>query len=81
MRKLKKYSKKSLPGAVALALAISSAATFPAAADECGELIDKVSAAMSTANLSSDDVVKIETARATALEKHTAGDLEGCMKY
>ena len=72
-------NKPAFPKAVILALAISSAGALPASADDCSNLINRVSVAMTTANLPSEDVIKIESARASAAEKQVAGDIDGCM--
>ena len=67
------------PAAIVLALALSSAATLPAAADECSDMITKVTEAISTAQLSNSDATQVENYRLSALQKQATGDTEGCV--
>ena len=62
-----------------LALAISSAAIYPAAADECSDMMGKVTAALATTDVSSQDAASVEEMRASALQKQNAGDVQGCV--
>ena len=77
----KNTSKRNLRNqkVLCLALAISSAAIYPAAADECSDMMGKVTAALATTDLSSQDAASVEEMRASALQKQNTGDVQGCV--
>ncbi len=79
MKPLRKKRKLKGHKSVLLALAISSAAIYPAYSDECSDMMGKVTEALATTQLSSDDTVAIEAIRTAALEKQNGGDVEGCV--
>ncbi len=80
---MKPYYKRrtsKLLSATAAALLISSAGTFPASSDDCSDEIANVEAALSTANITAEDMVKVEVGHATAVSKQVAGDSAGCVE-
>ena len=64
--------------AVLIALSISSAANNPAKAEQCSDTIIKVSEALATTALATQDVEKINAAMESAMAKQKAGDEAGC---
>ena len=74
-----KSTKSRLPTLVAMALFVSSAGIIPAMADDCTDMIDQVTVALNSANISAEDATKVEAARATAINKQQAGDANGCV--
>ncbi len=74
-----KSTRSKLPTLVAMALFISSAGVLPAMADDCSDMIEQVTVALGSANITAEEATKVESARASALNKQQAGDANGCV--
>ena len=67
-------------GALTIAATIGAfAIASPALADDCTDTISMVTDAATTANLSQQDLDKVSAAKADAMNKQAAGDVEGCL--
>ncbi len=71
---LNKFSAITLAMGI-LALGISTAAH----ADECSDTLSMIEDASQSATLAPDDAETVAAAKAEAMDKHAAGDINGCL--
>ena len=71
---LNKISAITLAAGV-LALGISTSAI----ADECSDTLSMIDEVAQSAALAPDDAEKVNAAKAEAMDKHAAGDINGCL--
>jgi len=69
--------KTALTGSVLAMAAIGT--ILPAVADDCSDMLSKVTEASAQVNLPAQQAQQVEAYRASALEKQNAGDTAGCV--
>ena len=79
MKRQSKLKKSVMASTAAMALMISSAGIYPAFSDDCSDDIAKVEAALGTADISAEDLAKVQTGHASAVAKQAGGDSAGCV--